>query len=325
MRKYLLLLIIVLYSFRGSAQSKEWLTSEPDTSFSTNKDYRQNLKKYPFIKIVLDSSVASVKESRNLVYCQIAGRQLHIDAFTPTAKKKKPVPAIIIIHGGGWRSGNRNQHIPLAQHLAALGYACFTVEYRLSTEALYPAAVNDIKSAIQWMHANSRKFNIDTNKIAILGFSAGGQLAALVGMTSGTGKFDVLDCNKEHLSLVQAVIDIDGTLTFVAPDAWETQNAQTVNASAKWLGYKRTERIDVWADASPLTYADNNKLPFLFLNSSVKRMHAGRDTFISLMNKKSVYTQVVNFSDTPHAFCLYRPWFDPLVKAIDVFLNKVFK
>jgi acetyl esterase/lipase len=324
MRKYLLLLL-VFCTFKVSAQSKEWLTSEPDTSFNTNKDYRQNLKKYPFIKIVPDSSIASVKESRNLVYCQIAGRQLHIDAFTPSAQKKKPVPAIIIVHGGGWRSGNRAQHIPLAQHLAALGYACFTVEYRLSTEALYPAAVNDIKSAIQWVHANSRKFNIDTNKITILGFSAGGQLAALVGITSGTKKFEELDCNKGHSSSVQAVIDIDGTLTFVAPDAWETQNAQSVNASAKWLGYKRTERIDVWTDASPLTYADNNKLPFLFLNSAVERMHAGRDIFTSLMDKKGVYTQVINFKDTPHAFCLYRPWFDPMVKDIDVFLNKLFK
>jgi acetyl esterase/lipase len=293
MRKYLFLLLIVLCTFKASAQSKEWLTSIPDTSFNTNKDYRQNLKKYPFIKIVPDSSIVAVKESRNLVYCQIAGRQLHIDAFTPSAQEKKPVPAVIIVHGGGWRSGNRNQHIPLAQHLAALGYACFTVEYRLSTEALYPAAVNDIKSAIRWMHANSRKFNIDTNKITILGFSAGGQLAALVGITSGTDKFDADNCSKGHSSSVQAVVDIDGTLTFVAPDAWETQNAQTVNASAKWLGYKRTERIDVWTDASPLTYADNNKLPFLFLNSSVERMHAGRDTFINLMDKKHVYTQPV--------------------------------
>lgn len=323
MKKYLLLLL-VFYTIKTSAQSKEWLTGIPDTSFNTNKDYRQNLKKYPFIKIVPDSPIVSVKEARNLVYCQIGGRQLHIDAFTPS-RQKKQTPAVIIVHGGGWRSGNRSQHIPLAQHLAALGYAGFTVEYRLSTEALYPAAVNDIKSAIQWLHANHRKFNIDTNKIAILGFSAGGQLAALAGITSGTGKFDALDCNKGSSSSVQAVIDIDGTLTFVAPDAWETQNTEKVNASAQWLGYKRTERIDVWTEASPLTYAANNKLPFLFLNSAVERMHAGRDTFTNLMDKKGVYTQVISFKDTPHAFCLYQPWFDPMVKDIDVFLSKIFK
>jgi len=323
MKKYLLLLSLFCAA-KTMAQSKEWLTGVPDTSFNINKDYRQNLKNYPFIKIVPDSPLTSVKEARNLVYCQLGNRQLHIDAFTP-AKKSKPTPAIIMVHGGGWRSGNHTQHIPLAQRLAALGYASFTVEYRLSTEALYPAGVNDIKSAIQWMHANAKKFNIDTNKIAILGFSAGGQLAALVGITSGLNKFDALNCNKPHSSAVQAVIDIDGTLSFVSPDAWETQNQQTVAPSAWWMGYKRTERLDLWEEASPLTYAERNKLPFLFLNSSVERMHAGRDVFKTMMDKKGVYTQIINFKDTPHTFCLYRPWFDDVVKDIDVFLAKVFK
>jgi acetyl esterase/lipase len=324
MKKYLLI-IGLLYGFKVMAQSKEWLTNVPDTSFSTYSDYQKNVKHYPFIKIVPDSPTTGVKEARNLVYCQLSNRALHIDAFTPAAKMNKAIPAVIIVHGGGWRSGNRAQHIPLAQHLAALGYASFTVEYRLSTEALYPAGVNDIKSAIQWLHANAKKFNVDTSKIAILGFSAGGQLAALVGMTSGMDKFDVLNFNKGNSSSVNAVIDIDGTLSFVSPDASETQNPQTVGASAFWLGYKRTERLDVWTEVSPLTYAERNKLPFLFLNSAVVRMHAGRNVFKEMMDKIGVYTQVVNFPDTPHAFCLYRPWFDPMVKDIDVFLTKLFK
>lgn len=324
MKKYLFIFAGLCCFLKVSAQSKEWLTGVPDTSFNIKQDYLKNLKHYPFIKIVPDSVTAAVTEQRNLVYCQSGSRQLHIDAFIPS-KKKKLVPAVIIIHGGGWRSGNRTQHIPLAQHLAALGYACFTVEYRLSTEALYPAAVNDIKSAIQWVRANGRRFHTDTNKITILGFSAGGQLAALVGMTSGMNKFDALDCNKGHSSAVQAVVDLDGTLTFVAPEASETQNPQKVGASAWWLGYKRTERLDVWTDASPLTYAKRNQLPFLFLNSSVERMHAGRDEFKTMMDKKGVYVQIVNFKATPHTFCLYRPWFNPMVKDIDAFLTKIFK
>lgn len=324
MKKYLLITCL-FYGIQSNAQSKEWLTPVRDTSFSTNSDYKKNIKNYPFIKIVPDSPTTAVKEARNLVYCQLGNRNLHIDAFTPAARSKKTIPAVIIVHGGGWRSGNRTQHIPLAQHLAALGYASFTVEYRLSTEALYPASVNDLKSAVQWLHANSKKFNIDPNKIAILGFSAGGQLAALVGITSGMNKFDVLSCNAGNSSAVNAVIDIDGTLSFVSPDAWETQNVQTVNASAMWLGYKRTERLDVWTEASPLTYAEHNKLPFLFLNSAVVRMHAGRDVFKQTMDKKGVYTQIVDFNDTPHAFCLYRPWFDPMVKDIDAFLTRIFK
>ena len=100
-----------------------------------------------------------------------------IDAFTPKQSSAKRV-AVIMIHGGGWRSGNRMQHWPLAESLAHLGYVCFTPEYRLSTEALFPAAVYDIKAAIRWVKGNASKYNIDTTRIAIAGFSAGGELAA---------------------------------------------------------------------------------------------------------------------------------------------------
>lgn len=323
--RYYTLLFLCLFVLTATAQHQEWRTGVRDTSYNTMKDYRLNLKQYPFITIVPDSTTSAVKEARNLVYCQLGDRQLHIDAFSPAKTRKAGMPAVLIVHGGGWRSGDRSQHIPLAQRLAAKGIACFTVEYRLSTEAFYPAAVNDIKSALQWMRANAKKFQINPNKIAILGFSAGGQLAALAGVTSDLTKFDKNDCNKGMSSAVQAVIDIDGTLSFVHPEAWETQNQQSIGASSWWIGYPRTERLDLWEEASPFSYADRNTLPFLFLNSSVERMHAGRDDFKKLMDKKGVYTEVINFQNTPHSFCLYRPWFDPMVDNINTFLTKVFK
>src|SRR6185503_14507827 len=112
-------------------------------------------KNFPDIKIVEEFHFSSVKEKRGIGYCELLDRRkLLIDAFYPRDKKnkkkntnKKDRTAILIIHGGGWRSGDRSQHYPLAQRLAALGYVCFTPEYRLSTEAFYPAAVYDIKSA----------------------------------------------------------------------------------------------------------------------------------------------------------------------------------
>lgn len=316
-------MVMILSASMVMSQSKNYITNIPDTSFNTEKDFRQNIKKFPFIEIARDVSIAQVKEFRNLVYCKEDSRELHADVFLP-GKSKKRTPAILIIHGGGWRSGNRSQHIPLAQRLAALGYACFTIEYRLSTEALYPTAVNDVKSAVQWIRANAKRFNVDANEIAALGFSAGGHLAALVGVTNGLEKFDVNRCNEKYASNVNAVIDIDGTLSFVHGESWETQNQNDVRASAWWLGYKRTERIDVWTEASPLTYAASNTVPFLFLNSAVERMHAGRDDFKKLMDEKNVHVEIVTFEGAPHAFCLYHPWFDPMVKHIDDFLKFVF-
>jgi acetyl esterase/lipase len=318
---------IIFFAFCMSAaiaQSTEFITQIPDTSFTTKSDYQKNIKKYPFIRIVRDTAIQHVIQRRNLVYCDVGNRELHIDAFSPSSTSQ-PSPAVLIIHGGGWRSGNRQQHTALAQRLAALGYATFTVEYRLSTEALYPAAVTDVNAAVRWLRHNAGIFSIDTSKIAVLGFSAGGQLAALAGVTSGLKKFDDHECHASYSSGVDAVIDIDGTLSFVHPESFETQKPENVKSAAWWLGYKRTERIDVWEEASPLTYAEKNSIPFLFLNSSVDRMHAGRDDFKRLMDSRNVYTEIITFEDAPHTFCLYHPWFNPMLQHIDAFLKKVFR
>src|SRR6185437_15270164 len=213
------------------AQHTEWRTGVRDTSYSSRSDYAQNVKKFPFIRLVPDSPVASVAEQRRLVYARIGSRELHLDAFLPSAMAGR-TPAILIVHGGGWRSGDRSQHIPLAQHLAARGIACFTVEYRLSTEAFFPAAVYDLKAAVRWLHANATRFSTDPAHISVLGFSAGGQLAALMGVTNGLRKFEGSEGVPAASSAVNAVIDIDGTLSFVHPDAWETQHPDKIGASA---------------------------------------------------------------------------------------------
>ncbi|MGV3706701.1 MAG: alpha/beta hydrolase fold domain-containing protein [Arcticibacter sp.] len=306
------------------AQSTKGLTGKPDTSYSTYSAFRSTAKQYPDIRIVREKKFPSVKESRGLVYCRVGKRDLRIDAFQPAKKRSSGYPAVLIVHGGGWRSGNRTQHIPLAQHLADAGFASFTVEYRLSTEALYPAAVHDVKAALRWMRANAKKFNIDSSKIAITGFSAGGELAAFVGTTSGMARFEVGECNRSQSSDVQAIVDIDGTLSFVHPESGEGDDRKSTSAATYWFGYGKAENPDLWKDASPLTHAANNKAPVLFLNSSVERMHAGRDDFRKVLNANGVYSEVFTFENSPHSFCLFEPWFDPTVQHITRFLNQVF-
>jgi len=154
------------------AQSFTGITGKQDTSYSTYSAYLSTVKTHPGIKIVPEYHSPLITEKRNIVYCNAGKRSLYIDGFYPKQKSNKPRPAIMIIHGGGWRTGNRTQHYPPAQRLAALGYICYTPEYRLSTEALYPTAVNDLKSALRWMRTNAKKENIGTAKIAVLGFSA---------------------------------------------------------------------------------------------------------------------------------------------------------
>lgn len=307
-----------------NAQSTAGITSKPDTSYTTNSAYTSTRKSHPEIKIVPEFHSKSVKEKRNIVYCQLGERKLLIDAFYPSRESKIKKAAIMIIFGGGWRSGNRTQHYPLAQRLADLGYVCFTPEYRLSTEALYPAAVYDLKSALRWIHVNAKKYNVDTNKIAVLGFSAGGELAAFLGVTTGNQKFEGANCNLNSSSAVKAIVDLDGTLSFVHPESGEGDDSKKTSAATYWFGYSKKDNPKLWEEASPLTYVSKNTPPTLFVNSSVDRMHAGRTDFLKVLNENGIYWDVKTFPDAPHSFPLFDPWFEPTLKYTNEFLKKVF-
>lgn len=325
MQKCTLIILFCLLHGRSFTQSLAGLTGKRDTSYNTNSAYRSTVKSHPDIKIVQEFQFASVKEKRGVVYCTVGNKDLLLDAFCPKEKTKNGRTAILIMHGGGWRSGNRTQHYPLAQKLASLGYVCFTPEYRLSTDALFPAAVNDIKSAVKWIKKNARKYNVDTTRVTVLGFSAGGELAAFTGVTNGKMEFDGQGCHERYASTVQAIVNIDGTLSFVHAESGEGDDSKKTSAATYWLGFSRKENPALWEQASPLTHAGQQTPPTLFINSSVARMHAGRNDYIKILNGLHIYTEVKEFENSPHGFCLFDPWFEPTVKYIDDFLKKLFK
>ncbi|CAN5371009.1 hypothetical protein BH11BAC3_BH11BAC3_31730 [soil metagenome] len=324
LKKLLILFVVGITGVNLQAQSTIGITGKKDTGYSTYSAYTGTLKSHPDIKIVPEFKFASVVEKRNITYCSIAKRALKLDVFAPKAKGEKPGIAIIIIHGGGWRTGNRTQHYPLAQKLANLGYTCFTPEYRLSTEALFPAGVYDIKAAIRYVKKNAAMYNIDTAKIVALGFSAGGEMAAAMGTTGNMPLFEGSNCNTEIKSDVNAVVDIDGTLSFVHPEGGEGDDSKSISAGTYWFGYSKKENPMLWEAASPLSYVSSKTPPTLFLNSAVSRMHAGREDYIKVLNQYDIKSTVHNFEGAPHSFCLFDPWFEPTVKYIDEFLKNVF-
>ena len=305
------------------SQSRSGITNKHYSSYNTRIAYDQTVKTHPTIKTVKEFSFASVAEKRNITYHTIGARELKLDAFYPKEKNVAPRVAILIIHGGGWRSGNRAQHYPLAQKLASLGYVCFTPEYRLSTEALFPAAIFDIKEAIRWVRQNAEKYNIDPARVVASGFSAGGELSAFMGTTGNMPLFEGTDFTGVSSS-VNAVIDIDGTLSFVHPDCREGDDSKRTSAATHWFGYPKKDNMKLWEAASPLSYVNEKTPPTLFLNSAVAPMHAGREDYINVLNQHNIYSEVHEFEGAPHSFPLFDPWFEPTVKYIDEFLKKVF-
>lgn len=318
--------IILLYIAAMVSQASAQLRPAPrDTSFATYSAYKSALKKYPFITIANPPVPKNIISKNNLVYCTVDGRDLHLDVFYPSAKSKKPYPAVLMIHGGGWRSGDRSQHIPMAQQIAAKGYVTITAEYRLSTEALYPAAVNDLKTAIKWMRANAATYNIDTSKIAVWGFSAGGQLATLIGTTNNSKLFLGDGAYSKYTDRVHAIVDVDGTLAFIHPESGEGDESKHTSAGTYWFGYTKTERPDLWKQAGALAHVDSKTPPTAFINSAVDRMHAGRTDYIHKLDSLHIYSEVHALPDTPHPFLLFNPWFEPTLNYTVAFLDKQFK
>ncbi|MBL7752013.1 MAG: alpha/beta hydrolase fold domain-containing protein, partial [Chitinophagaceae bacterium] len=177
-------------------------------------------------------------------------------------------------------------------------------------------------TAVRWMRAHARELRIDSFHIAALGHSAGGQLVALMGATNRNPEFEGKSSWLQHRSEVQAVVDIDGILAFIHPESGEGDEAKRVSAGTWWFGYTAKERPDIWQQASALTHVGPEFPPFLFLASSVDRMHAGRDDLIRQLNQFGIYTEQYTFDGAPHSFPLFHPWFLPMVDKIDAFLKK---
>ncbi len=317
-------LLIACCLLAVSAARSQPVTGNADTSYTINAEYRKHLKNYPFIKTVPELKAGILREKKNIVYCKVGERKLLLDIFSDKLKTKNPRAVIVMIHGGGWRSGHRSMHYPLVQRLAALGYICITPEYRLSAEALYPAAVHDLKAVIQWIRKNADDYNMDTSKIVLAGHSAGGELAAFLGATNGNRKFDCNNCHLNYSKEVQAVIDMDGTLAFIHPESGEGDDSKKISAATQWFGFSKTEKPALWKEAAPLTQVGAHMPPVLFINSSVARMHAGREDFIKILDQHKIYSEVRTFEASPHSFIFFNPWFDSTVIYIDRFIRKTF-
>ena len=323
------LMVLSLFSLDLFAQLIKQKPFPQDTSFTPYQTWTKIKAEFPQSKIVQPQLPQGILAENDVIYATLPDtpfgkRELHLDLFRPGKGGK--YPALILLHGGGWRSGNKTMQDPLAMQIATRGYVTASVEYRLSPEALYPAAIYDIKAAIRFLRANALKYNIDPEKIAISGSSAGGQLAALIGMTGDVKKFDGNEGNNNVSAKIQAIIDMDGILDFTDPNESAKDNDPAKrSAGAYWFGATYKEAPGKWKEASPIVYAGKNTPPILFVNSALPRFHAGRDSVITILNLHGIYTEVHTIPGTPHPFWLFHPWFGPTVEYMVAFLDKILK
>lgn len=294
-----------------------------DTSYTIYSATQKVQKEYPHSQVVKANASQNILYFKDITYIERGERQLKLDLFLPE-NNSEIKPAVILIHGGGWVTGDKSLMIPLAEEICSKGFVTAVVEYRLAPEAKYPAAIYDIKAAIKWVRKNSYQYYIDTNKIALLGCSAGGHLAAFVGTTNNNAKFDDIS-NNNFSSNVSAVIDIDGILDFTDPaESGKDSDSNKPSVGKRWLGASYRDNPTIWIEASPLNQVTKYSAPICYINSSLDRFHAGRDEMITKLNALNIYSTIFNVENSPHSFWLFYPWFNETVDDIQTFLKYIF-
>ncbi len=193
---------------------------------------------------------ASVTIEQGVVWRTVDGEVLALDAYFPSDDTTSARAAVVLVHGGGWSGGDKTNLADQARALAELGYVAVTIDYRLAPEHPYPAAVEDVQAAVGWLRAGSQveHYRIDPDRIGVLGASAGGHLAELLG-TLGTGALD-------SGSRVAAVVSWSGIADLT-----------TVDLDVGVLGCETTDCPEVAADASPVSHVDPTDSPTLLVTS----------------------------------------------------------
>jgi acetyl esterase/lipase len=182
-----------------------------------------------------------------------------------------PFPVIVSIHGGAFKMGDKAdiQVTPMLEGLKR-GYAVVSINYRLSGEAIFPAQIQDVKAAIRWIKANAKKYNLNADKLAVWGGSAGGHLAAMAGTTGDVKELEDLSMGSEtSSSRVHAVVDWFGPINFNTMDdqfkvsgKGRADHNNTNSPESELVGKKITEATDLVKRANPATYITKDDPPF---------------------------------------------------------------
>jgi len=157
---------------------------------------------------------AKIKTEKNIVYGKGGDVDLELDLAMP-AEGKGPFPAVVCVHGGGWKAGNRQSLGQLTEILAKHNFVAVTVTYRFAPKHKFPAQIEDCKASVRWLRAKAEKYNINPDKIGAVGFSAGGHLVSLMGAADEKAGFEGNGGNPKQSSKVHAVVSFFGPTDFV--------------------------------------------------------------------------------------------------------------
>ena len=274
-----------------------------------------------------------VKIQPGLIYAEHDGTKLIGYLYLP--KRRAKAPALVAIHGGGWRAGSRSFYQHWGTELARDGYGLFTIEYRLGKPGVYPAAVYDAKAAIQFIRANAGSFSVDPNRIGLIGDSAGACLAALLALAGD--RFAAAyrdDANAAVPINVKAVVGFYGIYDMLAQ--W-THDMQTQSRredlaqrnrdfivrpldsiTEEFLGVSPRQNRSRYLESSPISYAtmdrnnERTQVRFLLINGDRDDLvdsESQSGAFFAALTQAGFFAQRIAVAEAGHFWVS-----DPLLK-----------
>lgn len=221
----------------------------------------------------------NMEEIKNVEYKNINGKSLQMDFYRPK-DVVEPLPLLLFIHGGSYKSGKRSDYLAYLVSFAEKGYMTATVSYRLMRDGIYPAAIEDITDAVTWLFENGENYGYLPDRIAVIGGSAGAHLAMLAGYgwqnSRQKGGNDYFSENEHH---IKVVVDIYGPVDIT------TYYAINQKLMKDYLGYSFDEKPELYYEASPINYLKSTSPPTLIL-------HGTSDTVVPISQSDTLKTRL---------------------------------
>jgi len=224
-----------------------------------------------------------------------------LDIYLPPDLKGK-LPLVIFIHGGGWLSNDKYADMGYMKktvaEIVSSGFALASIDYRFSTQAVFPAQIQDCNRAISFLYDNAEKYGFDKKRFAVMGFSAGGHLASLVGLSENNDVKSFYMPGTSKSFTFKAVVDFYGPADLIFfPGANDAKSPEGLLIGAAPLA-----RPDLAKAASPITYVDKNDPPFLIIHGEKDELVSTKQSQLlsSWLNVVGVQNELVIVKDAPH-------------------------
>ena len=260
------LLIIIEFAALLLITPRVWSAMNPD---NPPIGYHFSIPGYMAVGVGLEKIIdnnpvitADIEEIKDVEYKNINGKSLQLDIFRPK-NSVKPPPLLVFIHGGSWSQGKRSDYLVYTVAFAKKGYMTASISYRLLKDGFYPACVEDVTDAVQWLFKNGNNYGYDPDRIALIGGSAGAHLALLAAY--GWKKPNV---SGDTTTIVQANHRIKAVVDIYGPIDFTTDYARNQPLITRFLNHTYEEMPALYKEASPVQYVNKNNPPTMILHGT---------------------------------------------------------